>query len=69
VRLDDAEAWAATLTKLLSNRRLAEEMGTAAPWHIARISDPARVADLTAAAHEHAMARWRDSKRAGVSIS
>ena len=69
VHRDDAETWASTLIELLTNRRLAETMASAAPRHIAGLSDPAGVADLTAVAHEHAIARWRSSKLAGAPIS
>jgi glycosyltransferase involved in cell wall biosynthesis len=67
VALDDTDAWAAALIELLRSRERARDMGRAGAEHIARISSPDRVAELTAAAHEHARERWRSGARAGRS--
>lgn len=64
--LDDVDAWAAALIELLRNRKQARAMGRAGASHIARISEPGRVADLAHAAHEHAIERSRRGERAGI---
>ncbi len=66
VQLDDHDGWAEALIELLRDRERAQAAGEAGAAHIARISDPARVADLTLAAHEHAIERWARSERAGA---
>lgn len=65
VPLDDSDGWADALVALLRNTDRARAMGHAGSKHIAQISDPARVADLTLVAHEHAIERWQRSQRAG----
>lgn len=65
VALDDTDGWAAALIDLLRDRRRARAMGQAGSVHIAGLSAPARVADLTLTAHEHAIERWGSSIRAG----
>jgi glycogen(starch) synthase len=67
VPVDDASGWAQALIQLLHDRRRAREMGQAAAPHVAEISDPARVADLTLLAYENALSRWRRGERAGRS--
>ncbi len=64
--LDDPAAWADALIDVLGDRRLAAEMGRAGAQRIAGISDPAHVARLTLAAHEHAIERWRRGERAAA---
>jgi glycogen synthase len=64
-RLMDPDAWAAALVELLRDRERAAAMGVAGTAHVTAISDPARVAELALAAHEHAIARWRRGERAG----
>ena len=61
---DDAGAWAAALIELLRDGERAAAMGQAGAARIAGISAPERVADLTLAAHEHAIERWRRRERA-----
>jgi glycosyltransferase involved in cell wall biosynthesis len=63
--LTNPDAWAAAVVELLSDRDRAAGMGRAGAAHVARISDPARVADQALAAYEHAIARWRRGERAG----
>jgi glycogen synthase len=63
--LDEPEVWADLLIELLRDRELAADMGRAGTERIAGISAPARVAELTLAAHEHAIERWRHGERAG----
>jgi glycosyltransferase involved in cell wall biosynthesis len=65
VPLEDTDAWADALVELLRDRTRARMLGEAGPQHVAGISDPARVAELTTAAHEHAIDRWRSSQHAG----
>jgi len=62
VRLDDPVGWAAALIDLLRDRQKARAMGEAGARRVAGISDPARVADQTLAAHEHAIERWKKSR-------
>lgn len=62
VRLDDLDGWAAALIDLLRDREKARVMGEAGARRVASISDPARVADQTLAAHEHAIERWKEGK-------
>jgi glycosyltransferase involved in cell wall biosynthesis len=62
--LDDTQAWADALIDVLGDRQRAAAMGQAGSARIARISDPAHVADLAAVAHEHAIERWRRGERA-----
>ena len=64
VPLSDTDAWAAALIDVLGDRERADAMGQAGAERIARISEPARIADLTLAAHEHAIERWRRGERA-----
>jgi glycosyltransferase involved in cell wall biosynthesis len=63
--LDDPEAWAAALIKLLTQPNLAETLGRAGAGHVAAVSEPSRVAGLTADAHLLAIERWRRGERAG----
>ena len=63
---DDVEAWADALIELLCNGERAAAMGRAGAARIARISAPERVANLTLAAHEHAIERWRRLERAAA---
>lgn len=63
--LDDTDAWAAALIELLRDRQRAGEMGRLGAGHVARISDPGRVADLAIRAYEHAEVRWQTGQRAG----
>jgi len=65
VRLDDTDGWVAALVELLRDRDRARALGDAGSAHIAGISDPTRVADLTLTAHEHAIERWKRSQQAG----
>lgn len=62
--LNDPAAWADALIELLRDRRRASTMGQAAAARIAGMSGPAAVAEMTLAAHEHAIERWRRGKRA-----
>jgi glycogen(starch) synthase len=57
VPLDDTGAWARAIVELLADREAAAAMGEAGAEHVSRLSDPARVADLTLAAYEQALAR------------
>lgn len=66
VALDDTDGWAEALVKLLRDRDLARALGDAGAAHVAGISDPARVADLTLTAYQHAIERWKSSSRAGA---
>lgn len=66
VALDDTDGWAEALVKLLRDRDLARALGDAGAAHIAGISDPGRVADLTLTAYQHAIERWKSSSRAGA---
>lgn len=65
VPLEDVDGWVAALVELLRDRSRARALGEAGPTHVTEISDPARVAELTTAAHEHAIERWMASQRAG----
>jgi D-inositol-3-phosphate glycosyltransferase len=65
VSAQDPDGWAEALVDLLRDRSLAREMGETGARHVAAISDPARVADLTLAAHEDARTRWRRGARSG----
>ena len=60
------EAWSAALLELLRDRERARAMGSAGAVHVARVSDPAGVADLTLAAHEQAIERWRAGRRVAL---
>ncbi|HUA02491.1 MAG TPA: glycosyltransferase family 4 protein [Solirubrobacteraceae bacterium] len=60
---EDPEAWSAALLELLRDRERAQAMGAAGAAHVARLSDPASVADLTLVAHEQAIERWRAGRR------
>jgi glycosyltransferase involved in cell wall biosynthesis len=62
--LTDTEAWADALIDVLRDPEKAGAMGAAGAVHVTGITDPARVADLALAAHEHAIARWRRGQRA-----
>jgi phosphatidylinositol alpha-mannosyltransferase len=64
VAQDDGEAWVAALVELLRDRERARSMGEAGSRHVGGLSDPARVAAKTLAAHEHAIDRFRRSQRA-----
>ena len=63
--VDDVQAWADALIELLGDRQRAAAMGAAATERIAKISAPERVAELTLAAHRHALERWTAGERAG----
>jgi glycosyltransferase involved in cell wall biosynthesis len=65
VAQDDAAAWAGALIALLRDGRTARALGEAGSRHVSRLSDPGRVAQLTARAHEHAIERFPASQRAG----
>jgi glycogen synthase len=65
VPLDDPDGWADAIVQLLTQPDRSRAMGEAGAEHVARISDPARVADLTLTAYEHALRRWRMGLRAG----
>ena len=65
--LKDAGAWATALIDVLGDRRRAAAMGEAGAALVRRISDPNRIADLTLAAYEVALARWRAGLRAARS--
>jgi glycosyltransferase involved in cell wall biosynthesis len=65
VASDDAEAWADSLISVLADRDRAATMGAAGAALVRRVSDPARVAELTLAAYEVALDRWRTGLRAG----
>jgi glycosyltransferase involved in cell wall biosynthesis len=62
--LDDADAWATALIKLLRDRRRAAAMGQSGAARVAQISDPYHVADLAIAAYKHAQIRWQNGQRA-----
>jgi glycosyltransferase involved in cell wall biosynthesis len=66
VPLEDRGAWSRALLDLLASPREARAMGRAGAARIARISAPARVAELAHAAHEDAVARWHRRARAGA---
>jgi glycosyltransferase involved in cell wall biosynthesis len=57
-------AWAKAILEVLSDADGAGAMGAAGAELVARTTDPARVADLTLEAYEHALARWRQGMRA-----
>lgn len=65
VGAENVEGWGRALVELLGDRRAARDMGKAGARHVAGISDPEHVADLTLAAHEHARDRWQRGERAG----
>ena len=65
VPLEDTDAWAAALIEILSDGQRARAMGEAAASLVADYNDPSRVVDLTLAAYEHAVQRWRRDERAG----
>jgi glycosyltransferase involved in cell wall biosynthesis len=69
VSLEDTDGWAAALISLLRDREEASALGAAGAKHIASISDPAKVAELTLAAHEHAIKRWARSQHAGQRLT
>jgi len=64
--LEREDEWAAALIGLLRDRERAAALGRAGAEHIARISEPGRVADLALASYEHAVRRWRAGQRAGA---
>jgi glycogen synthase len=64
--LEDSRAWATALLDVLADHDRARVMGEAGARRIRGISDPARVAALAHAAHEHAIDRWRAGERAGI---
>jgi glycogen synthase len=57
VSLDDLDGWANALIELLGDREQARKLGEAGAKHVADISDPSRVADLTLAAYEQGIER------------
>jgi glycogen(starch) synthase len=59
-------SWAEPLIELLRDPARAAALGDAGATRLAQISDPGRVADETLAVYEHARARWRLGKRAGL---
>ena len=63
---EEPRGWAGALVEMLSSPDRARTMGEAGAGLVARISDPARVADLTLAAHADAIERWRSGHRAGL---
>jgi glycosyltransferase involved in cell wall biosynthesis len=65
VAAEDSDGWAEALVDLLRDRPLARRMGETGAKHVAAISEPGRVADLTLAAYEHARDRWRRGARSG----
>jgi glycosyltransferase involved in cell wall biosynthesis len=65
VPLHDLDAWAAALIGLLGDRDQTRAFGEAGARHIAALSDPARVAELTLCAYEHAIERFRGERRGG----
>jgi glycosyltransferase involved in cell wall biosynthesis len=64
VRSEDPAAWGEALVEVLRDPELARMMGEAGAPHVAQISEPGRIAELTLAAYEHAIERWRCGKRA-----
>jgi glycosyltransferase involved in cell wall biosynthesis len=64
--LDDPAAWSDALLEILSDAGRARAMGEAGAERIAGISAPERVAELTLAAHEQAIDRWRRGLRAAA---
>jgi glycosyltransferase involved in cell wall biosynthesis len=65
VNPEDTHGWARALSGFLRDRPLAKRFGEAGAAHVAGISHPARVADLTLAAYEQGRQRWRQGLRAG----
>jgi glycosyltransferase involved in cell wall biosynthesis len=64
--LQDSAQWAAALIDVLRDRDRARAMGEEGARRVRAISEPARVAELAQAAHEHAIERWRRGERAGI---
>ena len=62
---ESAEDWAKAISALLLDRSRARALGEAGSRLIRRVSDPGRVADLTLAAYEDAVARWCNGQSAG----
>ena len=62
---EDSDGWAQALTAYLTDRTLARRTGQAGASHVAGISEPSRVAELTLAAYADASERWRQGRRAG----
>jgi glycosyltransferase involved in cell wall biosynthesis len=62
----DAATWATAVTELLRDRDAAAAMGRAAASHVANISEPGHIADLTLAAYEHAIERFKRGERAAL---
>ncbi len=62
---ESAEDWATAISDLLLNRAKAHALGEAGSRLIRQVSDPDRVADLTLAAYEDAVERWRNNQTAG----
>lgn len=65
VASEDPEDWAAALSEFLRDRALARRAGQAGAAHVAGISNPQRVAELTLAAYADARQRWRHGRRSG----
>jgi glycosyltransferase involved in cell wall biosynthesis len=63
----DGDGWEAALLDVLADRDRARAMGAEGAKRIRAISEPSRVAELTRAAHEHAIERWRSRQHAGIS--
>jgi len=63
--LNDPDAWSDVLIELLRHPALARDLARAGASHVARLTDPSRIADLTLQAHEHAIERWCSGRRAG----
>jgi glycogen synthase len=62
---DDPGSWAAPLVKMLRDPVRAAAMGEAGAERLARLTDPARVADETLEVYVQARERWRRRQRAG----
>jgi glycogen(starch) synthase len=63
---EEPARYAAAIVELLRNPEQAAAMGCSGAEHIAGLSEPGRVARLTADAHQDAVERWRRGLRAGT---
>ncbi len=61
---ESANDWATAISDLLLNRSRARALGEAGSRLIRRVSDPDRVGDLTLAAYDDAIGRWRTGQSA-----